>query len=145
VADAAAPGARATILGLATDNGVLPIRLQPLVRGSNQVIVALIGGPAHAPVPSAVTIAAALGLTRAQAEVAALLCRGLETSAISARIGISPNTLNGHLRELYDRLQASNRVQAVVRVLGAAAALTLLSPAVAQAQQAAGPDAHTPK
>jgi len=128
VADAAAPAARAAILGLQSEDGILPIKLQPLLLRSGQQVVALSAGPPQAGVPNAAMIAAALGLTRAQAEVAALLCRGLETAAISQRIGISQNTLNGHLRELYGRLRATNRVQAVVKVLAASAALSLLSP-----------------
>lgn len=128
IADAAATAARAAVLGLQTEDGVLPVKLQPFILRSGQQVVALSAGPPQAGIPNAATIAAALGLTQAQAEVAALLCRGLETAAISERIGISQNTLNGHLKELYGRLRAANRVQAVVRVLAASAALSLLSP-----------------
>lgn len=128
VADATATPARSAIVGLQSGNGMLPVKLQPLVLRSGQAVVAISAGPPQAGVPNAAMIAAALGLTRAQAEVAALLCRGLETAAISEHIGISQNTLNGHLKDLYGRLQAANRVQAVVKVLAASAALSLLSP-----------------
>jgi DNA-binding CsgD family transcriptional regulator len=132
ILNAAQPGARAAIAALQTDEGVLPIRVQPLVLPSFGQVVALIGGIAGNALPGPGTISASLGLTRTQAEVAALLCRGLDTAAIADRLGISHNTLNGHLRELYERLHVSNRVQAVVRVLSSAASLTLLAPATAK-------------
>jgi DNA-binding CsgD family transcriptional regulator len=111
---------------------VLPIRLQPLVLPSGQHVVTLTGSITSNVLPGPGTIAAALGLTRTQAEVATLLCRGLDTAAIAQRLGISQNTLNGHLHDLYDRLSATNRVQAVVRILSASASLTLFAPAGSQ-------------
>ncbi len=128
IASVAAPGGRPSMLGVQTEEGIVALRLQPLMLRSGGTMVALTGYLPGMGVPNAGTIAAALGLTRAQAEVAVLLCHGLETAAISARIGVSQHTLNGHLRDLYGRLRASNRVQAVVRVLGASVALTLLAP-----------------
>jgi DNA-binding CsgD family transcriptional regulator len=148
ILNTAQPGARAAIAALQTDAGVLPIRLQPLVLPSGQYVVTLTGSITSNALPGPGTIAAALGLTRTQAEVATLLCRGIETAAIAERLGISQNTLNGHLRELYDRLSVANRVQAVVRILSAATSLTLLAPVGPQG----GSDApcapfegHTPK
>lgn len=140
VAHAARPMARPAIVALETGGGVLPVKLQPLMLRSGQHVVALSAGPPQGSTPSPALIAAALGLTRAQAEVAALLCRGLETVAISERIGISQNTINSHLKELYGRLRATNRVQAVVKVLEAASALSLLSSAVGRTAAAVGDD-----
>ncbi len=128
----AQPGSRAALAALQTDEGVLPIRLQPLVLPSGQHVVTLTGSITSNVLPGPGTIAAALGLTRTQAEVATLLCRGLDTAAIAQRLGISQNTLNGHLHDLYDRLSATNRVQAVVRILSASASLTLFAPAGSQ-------------
>lgn len=143
IASVAAPGGRPAMLGVQTEEGIAALRLQPLILRSGGTVVALTGYLPGMGVPTAATIAAALGLTRAQAEVAVLLCHGLETAAISARIGVSQHTLNGHLRDLYGRLRASNRVQAVVRVLGASVALSLLAPP-GGANGGAG-EQHTPK
>jgi DNA-binding CsgD family transcriptional regulator len=141
VADIAQPGARPGLLGFQTDDGIIAVRLQPLMLRSSVPVVALTASLPGAAVPSPAAIAAALGLTRAQAEVASLLCRGLETAAISERIGVSQHTLNGHLRDLYGRLHAANRVQAVVRVLGAASTLALLAPGANG--NGVTPDAHS--
>jgi DNA-binding CsgD family transcriptional regulator len=127
VADAAVASAHPLVFGLDTDSGPVPLRLQPLALSPTRWGVALVAPPRRATPPEAGTIAVALGLTRTQSEVAVLLCRGLETAEIASLIGISPNTLNGHLRDLYLRLRAANRVQAVVRILSACAALSMLS------------------
>jgi DNA-binding CsgD family transcriptional regulator len=131
---AAVPTAKPHLIGLAGGAGApIPARFQPLTLRSGRTLVLMAAAPPSATVPTADAVATTLGLTRSQAEVAVLLCRGLETAAISQRIGISQNTLNGHLRDLYLRLSAANRVQAVVRLLGATAALALFS------EPAAGP------
>jgi DNA-binding CsgD family transcriptional regulator len=145
VADTASPGARPGLLGFQTDAGIIAVRLQPLMLRSSVPVVALTASMPDAAVPSPAAIAATLGLTRAQAEVASLLCRGLETAAISERIGVSQHTLNGHLRDLYGRLHAANRVQAVVRVLGAASTLALLAPGASGNGNGQASDHYTPK
>jgi DNA-binding CsgD family transcriptional regulator len=125
---ASAPTAKPHLIGLAGGSGApIPARFQPLTLPSGRTVVLMAAAVPSATVPTADAVAATLGLTRSQAEVAVLLCRGLETAAISQRIGISQNTLNGHLRDLYLRLSAANRVQAVVHLLGATAALALLA------------------
>lgn len=133
IAETVLPGARARLVAIHTETGLLPLRLQPMVLPGGGTVVVLAGGLSSQSLPGAATIAAALDLTRTQAEVAALLCRGLETAAIAERLAISPNTLNGYLREIYDRLGVGNRVQAVVRVLSAAAPLTLIAPSPIEA------------
>ncbi|WP_158287591.1 helix-turn-helix domain-containing protein [Falsiroseomonas bella] len=141
LASAAAPGAKPHIIGLAGGATPIPARLQPVQLGSGRTVVLLAAAVPANGVPTVEAVAATLGLTRAQAEVAVLLCRGLETAAISERIGISQHTLNGHLRDLYARLRAANRVQAVVRLLGASAALSVFSDAEAPPAPAEG---HAP-
>jgi DNA-binding CsgD family transcriptional regulator len=138
LAAASHPGAKAHVVGLMSSTAPVPARLQPLTLRSGRTVVLLAAGVPTGTVPTAETVAASLGLTRAQAEVAVLLCRGMETAAISERIGISQHTLNGHLRDLYFRLRATNRVQAVVRLLGASAALGLF------AEPAAPVEGHAP-
>jgi DNA-binding CsgD family transcriptional regulator len=136
---AARPDARPHIVGLAGGGAApVPARFQPLTLRSGRTVVLMAAAVPTASVPTPEAVAATLGLTRAQAEVAVLLCRGLETAAISQRIGISQNTLNGHLRDLYHRLSAANRVQAVVRLLGTSAALGLFTDAAGGPLEAEG-------
>ncbi len=67
----------------------------------------------HAPSPA---------LTPREREVLALLAQGASTHEIAARLVISPATVKTHVRNLLDKLEASNRAEAVAR----AASLGLL-------------------
>lgn len=141
LAAASVPGARSHVVGITGGQAPVPARLQPVTLRSGRTVVLLTAAMPSATVPTAEAVAAALGLTRSQAEIAVLLCRGMETAAISERIGISQHTLNGHLRDLYFRLRAANCVQAVVRLLGASAAIGLFSEST---EPAAAAERHTP-
>jgi LuxR family transcriptional regulator, maltose regulon positive regulatory protein len=57
-------------------------------------------------------------LTRRELEILALLADGNSTSAIAARLGLSPATIKSHLRRVYRKIGAHNRVQAVRHYLG---------------------------
>jgi len=52
-------------------------------------------------------------LTEREGEVLVLLARGLTTAEIGEQLGVSPNTVKSHVRSLYARLEARNRVQAL--------------------------------
>ncbi len=52
-------------------------------------------------------------LTEREGEVLELLARGLTTAEIGEQMGLSPNTVKSHIRSLYARLEAHNRVQAL--------------------------------
>lgn len=56
-------------------------------------------------------------LTRREREVLAALAKGWTNSQISARLGISENTVKYHLRLIYDKLGVTNRSTAVSRFL----------------------------
>lgn len=56
-------------------------------------------------------------LTRREREVLAALARGWSNGQISARLGISENTVKYHLRLIYDKLGVSSRAAAVARFL----------------------------
>ncbi len=51
-------------------------------------------------------------LSRREAEVLALLTHGLTTKALAIQLGISLNTANYHLSNLYRKLGTHNRVEA---------------------------------
>jgi len=56
-------------------------------------------------------------LTRREREVLKALSRGWTNTQISARLGISENTVKYHLKIIYDKLEVANRASAVARYL----------------------------
>ncbi|HRO02905.1 MAG TPA: response regulator transcription factor [Terricaulis sp.] len=56
---------------------------------------------------------AALGLTRREQEVLALLAAGKSNKEIAQKLGVSPNTVKTQLASLYQKLEVNRRTQAV--------------------------------
>jgi len=56
-------------------------------------------------------------LTRREEEVLGALARGWTNSQISARLGISENTVKYHLRLIYDKLGVANRSTAIAQYM----------------------------
>lgn len=54
-------------------------------------------------------------LSDRELEVLRETARGLTNRAIAARLGISDRTVQGHLRSVFDKLQVTNRTEAVVK------------------------------
>ena len=65
-----------------------------------------------AALPSTRDEAAALGLTRRERDVLALLCARLTDLEIAERLYLSPRTVEGHVSHLLGKLGASNRREA---------------------------------
>jgi DNA-binding CsgD family transcriptional regulator len=78
---------------------------------------------AHEP-PAPAALAAALSLTRRQAEVLALLAAGRTDAEIAAELGISRHTIRRHVEGIYERLGVRNRAQATAKALHAGARVT---------------------
>lgn len=107
--------------------GVVPTALEPGVAAA-AVHLVLSGGtymPAHhlraAAAPAAglstdCRVLTSLGLTQREAEVVGLLQRGLSNRSIARSLGISESTVVVHVRNLMQKLSATNRAQAVYRV-----------------------------
>lgn len=77
------------------------------------------GGKVRAPVPSAATaVDGRLALTARQLEVVTLVGDGLSSREIAARLGISPATVDSHLRSAMRRLGVSSRTAAAAQVGG---------------------------
>lgn len=67
--------------------------------------------------PSPETIAAAYGLTPAEAAVAALLAQGLSPLDIARRLGRRMTTIRAHLREIYSKTYTAGQAELVQLVL----------------------------
>jgi DNA-binding NarL/FixJ family response regulator len=57
------------------------------------------------------------GLSRREQEILALLAEGLPNKLIAARLGISPETVNVHLRRIYEKLHVHSRTEATLKYL----------------------------
>jgi len=53
-------------------------------------------------------------LSPRQEQIMSLMSRGKTDKAIAAELGISPHTVNNHIRRVYQRLRVNCRVQAVL-------------------------------
>jgi two-component system NarL family response regulator len=56
-------------------------------------------------------------LTEREAEVLSLIAQGLNNQAIGEQLSISPNTVKAHLRNILDKLELGNRVEAATWAL----------------------------
>lgn len=52
-------------------------------------------------------------LTWRQVEIMKMTAEGLSAKMVAQRIGLSPETVRGHIREIFKRLEVSNKAQAV--------------------------------
>jgi DNA-binding CsgD family transcriptional regulator len=59
----------------------------------------------------------AIKLSRREHEALAYLARGFSNREIAASLGISPNTVNKHVQQIFAKLRVRNRVEAVTRAL----------------------------
>jgi DNA-binding CsgD family transcriptional regulator len=59
----------------------------------------------------------AYGLTKQEQVLTGLVCRGLSTSEIAARLHISPNTIQDHLKSIFDETGVSSRRELVASIL----------------------------
>jgi DNA-binding NarL/FixJ family response regulator len=58
---------------------------------------------------------ASLGISPREVEVLDLLAAGKANKVIARDLGISPNTVKTHVARLFEKLEASNRTQAIAR------------------------------
>ena len=62
--------------------------------------------------------AAGLGqLTDREREILDLIARGRKNTAIAADLGLSPHTVDNHIRRIYEKLQVHNRTEAAAKYL----------------------------
>ena len=58
-----------------------------------------------------------LGLTARQREIARLICRGDSRVRIARTLGVTPDTVHAHTKEVFRKAGVSNRVKFVVRLV----------------------------
>ena len=69
------------------------------------------------PAELAPVILMAYGLTKQEQVLTALVCRGLSTSAIAERLHITPNTIQEHLKSIFEKTGVSSRRELVATIL----------------------------
>lgn len=57
------------------------------------------------------------GLSPRELEVLKSVAAGLSDKQVAGRLGISPKTVRNHLSQIFSKLQAGNRVEAVINAL----------------------------
>lgn len=57
------------------------------------------------------------GLSARELEVLKIVAAGLSDKQVAGRLGISPKTVRNHLSQIFSKLQAANRVEAVINAL----------------------------
>lgn len=58
---------------------------------------------------------ASLGISARECEVLGLLAEGCSNKVIARRLAISPNTVKTHVAHLFEKLEASNRTEAIAQ------------------------------
>jgi DNA-binding CsgD family transcriptional regulator len=85
--------------------------------------MAVLCDPEFAPALHPELIAADLGVSLREAEVAAQLCRGLTPADIARRMRISINTVRSHVKSIYGKTGTHSRVALIRRIATSPAAL----------------------
>jgi len=69
------------------------------------------------PAELAAVLMMAYGLTRQEQVMTGLVCRGLSTDQIADRLHITPNTIQDHLKSIFDKTGVSSRRELVAAIL----------------------------
>jgi DNA-binding CsgD family transcriptional regulator len=69
------------------------------------------------PAELAPVVMLAYGLTKREQALTALVCRGLSTSAIAQRLHITPNTIQDHLKSIFEKTGVGSRRELVATIL----------------------------
>jgi DNA-binding CsgD family transcriptional regulator len=81
----------------------------------NDAIAVIIEEPS--PAELAPVLMTAYGLTKQEQSLTALVCRGLSTKEIAGRLHITPNTVQDHLKSIFDKTGVSSRRELVATIL----------------------------
>jgi DNA-binding CsgD family transcriptional regulator len=83
--------------------------------GSAEAIAVIIEEPS--PAELAPVVMMAYGLTKQEQKVTGLVCRGMSTREIAARLYITPNTVQDHLKSIFDKTGVRSRRELVTAIL----------------------------
>ena len=91
----------------------------PLVRTRNSLQEALDMGRARSlsEKPSTEPLVESQKLSRRELEILRLVALGLETPRIAEELGISPHTVRNHIRNFRQKLNATNKLDAVLAAI----------------------------
>lgn len=95
----------------------LPFALHSVLEGGMPMSVAAAGYLLEHLRRGAPTPQLSVPPTERERELLALLARGLTYEQSAAALGVSVNTVRSHIRAVYDKLQASNKAEAVMLAL----------------------------
>lgn len=79
-------------------------------------IAVIIDGASGAEVASIIMLA--YGLSPQERTITGLVCRGISTIGIASDMGISANTVQDHLKSVFDKIGVRSRRELVVQILG---------------------------
>jgi DNA-binding CsgD family transcriptional regulator len=91
------------------------VTLHALLLGPEPERVAVFIEPSR-PLEIASLILQAYGLTKREGEVVRLVLHGLDTEQIANVLGISPYTVQDHLKSIFDKAEVSSRKELVARI-----------------------------
>ena len=105
------PAAEATVVARSIDGRWVSVHGTVLGTGRT-ARAAVIIEPAH---PDRITplLLAVHGLTRREQEIAGLVLRGRSTAQLASRLGISPHTVQQHLKSIFDKVGVRSRRELV--------------------------------
>jgi DNA-binding CsgD family transcriptional regulator len=112
-ADAAATGSRLRVRTRAGRWAV--VHASRLTIAGTPAVAVIIEEPS--PAELAPLLMMAYGLTRQEQAVTRLVCRGLSTRELADRLHITPNTLQDHLKSIFDKTGVSSRRELVAAIL----------------------------
>ncbi|WP_217134760.1 helix-turn-helix transcriptional regulator [Streptomyces sp. AC558_RSS880] len=103
---------------------------EPTATSARTAVVVELAGPAE----HIALIVAAYGLTPRERDITALVLRGLSTADISHRAGLSPHTVQDHLKAVFDKTGVRSR-RDLVATLFARHSLPDITPAASASQR----------
>jgi DNA-binding CsgD family transcriptional regulator len=112
----AAPGSAVPRLRVRTRAGRWAVlHASQLPTGSRETVAVIIESAAPAEVAPIIMLA--YGLSEQERMVTGLVCQGLSTAEIAARAGITVNTVQDHLKSVFDKVGVRSRRELVVQIL----------------------------
>jgi DNA-binding CsgD family transcriptional regulator len=91
------------------------LHASPMATPATDAVAVIIEEPSPAELAPALMMA--YGLTTQEQPLTALVCRGLATKEIAARLHITPNTVQDHLKSIFDKTGVSSRRELVATIL----------------------------